>query len=138
VGFVPAATIPDYTCAADIVYYGFDPENPNARFSAPNKLFEALAAGKPLITGDFGEIGDVVREASCGLILPRYGGAEVRGALEALRNRELRSSLAGNARRFGSAVMNWEKGEETLHREYSVLAPRALWPRVRVVAGSAD
>jgi len=53
------------------VYYGFDPNNPNARFSAPNKLFEALAAGKPLVTGDFGEIGEVVRESECGVILPK-------------------------------------------------------------------
>ena len=36
--------IADYTCAADVVYYGFDPHNPNARFSAPNKLYEALGS----------------------------------------------------------------------------------------------
>ena len=60
-GFVSGKQIADYTCAADVVYYGFDPENPNARFSAPNKLYEALAAGRPLITGDFGEIADVVQ-----------------------------------------------------------------------------
>lgn len=136
-GFVPAAKIPEYTCAADVVYYGFDPQNPNARFSAPNKLFEALAAGKPLVTGDFGEIGEVVREASCGLILPRYGRDEVRGALEALRDPQLRGTLAGNARRFGAEFMNWEKGEETLHREYFSLAPLAFRPRTRVAAGSA-
>jgi glycosyltransferase involved in cell wall biosynthesis len=30
VGFVRGAEIPAYTCAADVVYYGFDPENPNS------------------------------------------------------------------------------------------------------------
>src|SRR6185312_3246017 len=72
VGFVSGRQIADYTCAADVVYYGFDPANPNARFSAPNKLYEALTAGRPLITGDFGEIAEVVRQAKCGLVLPVY------------------------------------------------------------------
>ena len=52
---------PHYTCASDVIYCGFDPAMPNFRFAAPNKLFEALAAGKPLITPDIGEIGDLVR-----------------------------------------------------------------------------
>jgi glycosyltransferase involved in cell wall biosynthesis len=126
VGFVSGKQIADYTCAADVVYYGFDPENPNARFSAPNKLFEALAAGKPLITGDFGEIADVVRQSSCGFILPRYDVQEICGALAALQNSDVRDSMAANASRFGSAVMNWEKGEAILHLEYSALLSQKL------------
>jgi glycosyltransferase involved in cell wall biosynthesis len=137
-GFVPAAQIPDYTCAADVVYYGFDPENPNARFSAPNKLFEALAAGKPLITGDFGEIAEVVREFSCGIVLPEYSKHAVRGALEILRDPNLRNTLARNSRLSGSAAMNWQKGEEVLRREYSALLPRALRSGIPVAAGTPN
>jgi glycosyltransferase involved in cell wall biosynthesis len=107
-----------------VVYYGFDPENPNARFSAPNKLFEALAAGKPLITGDFGEIGETVRRHSCGIVLPAYTVATVREAIEALKNRALWNECARNAGRLGQSEMNWSKGEEILYREYSALAPR--------------
>ena len=125
-GFVSGKQIADYTCAGDIVYYGFDPENPNARFSAPNKLYEALAAGRPLITGDFGEIADVVREAACGIVLPAYSAREVRKALVALEDRSARSAMAANAGRFGRNFLNWEKGEEILYREYSALMPGAL------------
>jgi len=129
VGFVPASEIPAYTCAADVVYYGFDPENPNARFSAPNKLFEALAAGRPLITGDFGEIADVVRQAGCGIVLAEYSAVEIRKALAALEDGDRLSAMAANAKRMGSAAMNWEKGEEILYREYSGLLQTALrWP----------
>jgi glycosyltransferase involved in cell wall biosynthesis len=122
-GFVSGADIPAYTCAGDFVYYGFDPENPNARFSAPNKLFEALAAGKPLVTGDFGEIGEVAR-AGCGLVLPEYTAANIRGALERLMDPAERASLGRNARRCGESV-TWERGEEILRGEYGALiAPR--------------
>lgn len=126
VGFVSGEQIPAYTCAADIVYYGFDPANPNARFSAPNKLFEALAAGRPLITGDFGEIADVVRKAACGVVLPEYNAAEIRKALVLLGDGARRTAMAQNAREYGGAAMNWEKGEEILYREYSELSPAAL------------
>jgi glycosyltransferase involved in cell wall biosynthesis len=121
VGFVSGKQIADYTCAAEVVYYGFDPQNPNARFSAPNKLYEALAAGRPLITGDFGEIADVVREAECGLVLPRYGVAGIREALVTMQKPEIRQRYAKNAHRFGTSSMNWAKGEEVLFNEYSAL-----------------
>lgn len=126
VGFVSGKQIADYTCAGDVVYYGFEPENPNARFSAPNKLFEALAAGRPLITGDFGEIADVVREAECGIVLPEYSVEEIRKAFAILEDRNARNSMAANARRHGKAFLNWEQGEEILYREYSVFLPGAL------------
>jgi glycosyltransferase involved in cell wall biosynthesis len=122
VGYVSGKQIADYTCASDVVYYGFDPQNPNARFSAPNKLYEALTAGRPLITGDFGEIAEVVREAQCGIVLPEYSAEEIRGALDVLANPHVRNSMSANASRFG-ASLNWEKGEETLHREYSRFLP---------------
>lgn len=120
-GFIAGQDIPAYTCAADVVYYGFDPANPNARFSAPNKLFEALAAGRPLITGDFGEIADVVRKADCGIVLPKYSAAEIERALRTLEDVDARSRMASNAKRFGAEFLNWEHGEKLLRGEYAAL-----------------
>jgi glycosyltransferase involved in cell wall biosynthesis len=132
VGFASGKQIADYTCAADIVYYGFDPRNPNARFSAPNKLYEALAAGRPLITGDFGEIADVVREAQCGIVLPEYSADEICRALDVLADSGTRSRMAGNAGQFGQTSFNWEKGEVILHGEYShFLGLQAPSPELR-------
>ncbi len=132
VGFVTAQEIATYTCASDIVYYGFDPANPNSRFSAPNKLFEALAAGRPLITGDFGEIAGVVRSAGCGVVLEEYSAAHIREAFERLEIPEIRGAMAESARVFGRTQMNAEKAEQILDREYSKLlgkktrAPEAM------------
>jgi glycosyltransferase involved in cell wall biosynthesis len=126
VGFVSGEEIADYTCAADVVYYGFDPGNPNARFSAPNKLYEALAAGRPLITGAFGEIADVVSDASCGIVLPKYGSQEIRQALERLGDPTVWREMSSNAMRLGLTTMNWKNGEEVLSREYSALLPSAI------------
>jgi len=131
VGFVRGDEIAAYTCASDVVYYGFDPANPNARFSAPNKLYEALAAGKPLITGDFGEIAKVVRDADCGIVLPEYSVRAIQDAITALRDLDRRHTMASNARHYGEAMANWAKGEEILYREYSRLLPPILSRRSR-------
>lgn len=129
VGFVSGTAIPDLTCAADVVFYGFDPENPNARFSAPNKLFEALAAGRPLITGDFGEIAAVVRAERCGVVLASYRPADIRKAFALLRDPEARGAMARNAARIGRTSWNWEQAEQTLYREYTTLLPGLQAPR---------
>ena len=127
-GFVPTTAVAAYTCAGDVVYYGFSPENGNSYFSAPNKLFEALAAGRPLITGDFGEIADIVRQAACGIVLPEYSAIEISKAINTLQDLELRKKMADNARLFGLLKINWETGEEILHREYRALLAEAGLP----------
>jgi hypothetical protein len=53
---VDPARIPLYTAMWDVIYYGLDASNPNARYSAPNKLFEALAAGRAVLCNDCGEV----------------------------------------------------------------------------------
>ncbi len=121
VGLISGKQIADYTCAGDVIYYGFDPENPNARFSAPNKLYEALAAGRPLITGDFGEIADVVRKANCGIVLPDYSAQSVREAIVKMQDAGWRRILANHAADYGRTAMNWSKGAEILRREYEAL-----------------
>jgi glycosyltransferase involved in cell wall biosynthesis len=124
IGFVPQQEIARYTCAVDAVYYGFDPQNPNARFSAPNKLFEALAAGRPLITGDFGEIADVTRRAACGIVLPKYSARDIANAFETLKDCGVRARMAANAYRFGREAMSWERGEAILLEAYERLLRR--------------
>ncbi|MCD6214150.1 MAG: glycosyltransferase, partial [Candidatus Desulfofervidus sp.] len=86
-GFVHPLKVPFYVALSDVVYYGFDKNNPNAQYSAPNKLFEALAAGKAIITGDFGEIGHIVKKYNCGLILKDYSIEEIKKAINILKNK---------------------------------------------------
>jgi len=94
--------VPLLTAACDVVYYGFDETNPNARWSAPNKLYEAIAAGKPVLTGAFGEIGRTVEEAKCGLTAELHSAGLVAAALATLSSRETLVSLGSNARRAAS------------------------------------
>lgn len=83
-GHVPPQRVPLLTCACDVVYYGFDKANPNSRWSAPNKLYEAIAAGRGLLAGDFGEIGQTIRDSGCGILADTDTAEGIAPALEQL------------------------------------------------------
>ncbi len=139
-GFIHASKVAHYTCASDVIYCGFDPAMPNFRFAAPNKLFEALAAGKPLITPDIGEIGDLVRSADCGVVMADCSAASVGQAIGAMRDPAQRARWTRNAEVLGRTEMNWSKGQEVLDQEYSRLIPKLgkLRSENRVAALPAD
>ena len=117
-GFVQPSKIPLYTALADIVFYGFDTKVPNAMFSAPNKLFEGLAAGKVILTGNFGEIGKIVRETNCGIILNDYSVKEIKKALSFLHDSNI-DQFSENARKAGLNKYNWELAKHELLNQYA-------------------
>jgi glycosyltransferase involved in cell wall biosynthesis len=119
-GLVPPNKIPLLTAASDAIFYGFDPKNPNSRFSAPNKLFEALAAGKTVITADFGEIGEIVRSELCGIILRDYS---VEAITESFRKLEDPSAIQMGIKAgvLGQNTYNWQIAGRRLLNSYTEL-----------------
>jgi len=123
-GFVKQKEIPRYTAASDAVYYGYDVDSPNASYSAPNKLFEALAAGRPLLTAKFGEIGHIVSESRCGVILRDYSVPEILHGLDTLNDPVLLEELKIAAASAGQQEYNWSRAQEVLLSTYSRLIPQ--------------
>jgi glycosyltransferase involved in cell wall biosynthesis len=130
----PPSKIPLYTAACDAVFYGFDPANANARFSAPNKLFEALAAGKPVVTGNFGEIGRIVSREGCGIVLPDYSPQSLSAAFERLDGPEA-AVMGRAAARLAESTYNLRESSRMLLREYASLQKFAPAPPERECAG---
>lgn len=50
----------------------YDPAVPNNRFAAPNKLYEAMMLGRPIITSAGTLVGEIVEREGIGLVVP-YG-----------------------------------------------------------------
>jgi len=116
-GYVPSSKVPFYTAVADIIFYGFDPDNPNARFSAPNKLFECLAAGKAMITGNFGEIGRIVREKECGVVLKGYDVATIKNTFSELDSKNA-SEYGKKSADAAVSLYCWKQAEKRLIEKY--------------------
>jgi len=123
-GFVDPARVPLYTSMADVIYYGLDASNPNARYSAPNKLFEALAAGKAVVCNECGEIGRIVREEACGRVVARLGREELAAALRELREPDRLAACQAHAREAGRLRYNWAQAERELLALYESLGVR--------------
>jgi len=121
-GFVAGGDVPLYTAISDVVYYGFDKESGMAEFNAPNKLFEALAAGKAFIGGDFGYMGEVIRDEECGVALDKFTMGSVKKAVSVMKDRQKLGVFQANAEKAALEKYNWQKAEEGLRAAIAELA----------------
>ncbi|MDZ7361395.1 MAG: glycosyltransferase family 4 protein [candidate division KSB1 bacterium] len=122
-GRVPPGQVPNYTALADVIYYGLNHQIPddNIHYSSPNALFNALAAGKPLLTGNLGEIARIVQEEQCGLIVEPLTPESLADAIKQLRDPAVRAVMSINARRAAQEKYNWQVAAATLLRLYQQL-----------------
>ena len=120
-GFVNPPDVPGYTIASDVIYYGFDVTNPNARYSAPNKLFEALAGGCCIISGHFGEIQHIVARHDCGILVDDFSVDQLTRALDACLDPQRLLRWKQNAAHAGREHYNWERAEQLLIGAYANL-----------------
>jgi glycosyltransferase involved in cell wall biosynthesis len=119
-GRVPYQMALTLTAAADIVLALYDPALSNHRFASPNKLFEAMMLGKPVIVAHNTHIDEIVKHEECGLAV-RYGDQEdIEKEMAALAvNADLRQNLGRNARQAYEQQYNWEKMEARLLQLYT-------------------
>ena len=120
-GYVDPVQIPLYTSVCDVIYYGLDTSNANSRFSAPNKLFEALAAGKAVVCNDCGEIGRIVREESCGVVVGSLTRDALVSALSELREPGRLADCQARSQRAGRERYNWRHAERGLLDLYGAI-----------------
>jgi glycosyltransferase involved in cell wall biosynthesis len=82
--------------------------NLNYSFSLPNKLFDYISAGIPVIASDLPEISKILNEYNCGILVSEVNPGEISKAIKVLRdNRDLLSELKQNSL-IASESINWE------------------------------
>lgn len=108
--------------ASDVLVALYDPRIPNHQYASPNKLYEAMAFGKPIVVADDTLLADKVRQYGMGLVVSYGCPDQLRWALSSLaRNTELRRTLGENARR-AYLRHSWTESEKELLRVYHSLA----------------
>lgn len=123
---VPPAELIGYVAAADVVAMPIQPSTLNHRLTTPNKLFEALAAGVPVVAADLPGMAGIVRETGCGLLVDPGDIDAIANAIrhildlpteqrDALRHRELQAA---------HERYSWEVQAEILLAEYGRLTGR--------------
>lgn len=107
-----------YTKSADIGASLDKDTNMNYRFILPNKLFDYLSAGIPVIASDLIEVNKIVTENNCGIIIPSVTPENIHSALKhLLGNSERLAALKRNAS-LTSQKLNWDIESEKVTRFY--------------------
>ena len=97
-----------YTRSADAGLSLDKNSNMNYNFSLPNKIFDYLSAGIPVISTDLHEISRILNEFSCGILIPEPAPEEIRKAIVRLRDdRDMLVELKRNSA-IASGTLNWK------------------------------
>jgi glycosyltransferase involved in cell wall biosynthesis len=97
-----------YTRSADAGLSLDKNSNVNYNFSLPNKVFDYISAGIPVIATNLPEIAKIVNEYNCGILISEPAPEEISKAIIKLRdNRDLLTELKHNAA-IASETLNWE------------------------------
>jgi glycosyltransferase involved in cell wall biosynthesis len=105
---LPWETLMRYTRSADAGLSLDKNTNLNYRYSLPNKLFDYISAGIPVIASDLPEITNILNNYNCGIIIPEVNPEEISKAIISLRDiRNLLSELKQNTV-IASKSVNWE------------------------------
>jgi glycosyltransferase involved in cell wall biosynthesis len=135
---VPPADVTHWVAGADVAAMPIQPTTLNHRLSSPNKLFEAIAAGVPVVGPDFPEFRRIVLEGRWGLLGRLHADHEpttIAGEVHALLSLGgvERDALRARCREAAADRWNWQAESRHLLDAYARLAPAAsLAPRPAV------
>jgi glycosyltransferase involved in cell wall biosynthesis len=124
-GWLAANELPRHFKAADVIFYGLRLDYPGAVYNAPNTLSCAMAAGRPVVATDVGDLGRIVRAADCGILLGEATPRAIAAAIEQLLDPAARARLGGNALRAAEGPYNAAAQRVQLLELYRGLDPHA-------------
>ena len=125
---VPPAELLDWVASADVVAMPIQPTTLNHRLTTPNKLFEAMAAGVPVVASDLPGMAAIVRETGCGLLVDPASPDAIAAACRTILDAPPEERRAYGERGLAAAHerYSWETQVERLVEEYGRLTGR-LW-----------
>lgn len=94
---------------ADVLFATYDPEVPNHKFSSPNKMFEAMMLGKPIIVARETGMDEIIKKYNLGYII-NYGDVnelEIILSKIALWNKEKKIEFAKRVQTIFKKRYNW-------------------------------
>lgn len=113
-GAIPFEDLYPLTCQARIGLSLEDKSGLNTELSLPNKLFDYIQAGVPVIASDLPEIRKIVQHYEIGLILEKRNPQALATLIQGLFNNQPEyQRLCANARK-AAQVLNWENEQQKL------------------------
>ncbi len=111
---VPPAVLLDYTAGATIGVIPTEIHHPVLRYSSPNKFFEYLAVGLPVVTSDLPIVRRICEAYGCGLVCDPTSPASIAEACNRLLGDPDLYARMRDGALAAAAVYNWEAQEQVL------------------------
>jgi glycosyltransferase involved in cell wall biosynthesis len=112
-GAVPHAEVPAYISAMDIAVCP-SPRLPNVHLS-PIKLFEYMAAARPVVAAEYSDIPTIVEDHKNGILVKPGDESELaRAVLELAADPDLRTRLGAEARKTVQESYTWQRNAEKI------------------------
>lgn len=119
VGMVASEEVVPFAASARVGILSTMPTNLNNRLALPNKLFQYMAAGIPVVASDYPQIREVVEAASCGLLVDPTRAGKLSAAIRVYTGDADRAARDGaNGRRAISERYHWGVAAERLLEAY--------------------
>ena len=88
--------VPKYLAASDVLVLP-NSEKGLSEFTSPLKLFEYMAAKRPIVASDLPSLREILSESNAVMVRPDDPAALAEGIQKVLEDEELAKKLAGNA-----------------------------------------
>ncbi len=122
IGKIPYKDVIGYTRDSGMLFALYDPKIPNHRYASPNKIFEAMMCGKPIIVSAETSMANIVEKEKCGIVVPYGDVQKIRETIIMLKNDlDLRRRLGENGRRAYEERYGWKRMENKLLDAYEFL-----------------
>ena len=116
----------DWVASADVAAMPIQPSSLNHRLATPNTLFEAMAAGVPVVASDLPGMAAIVRETGCGVLCDPADPGSIASAILSILEapEEERAAIRDRAMAAARGRYSWEAQLEVLLAEYTRLTGR--------------
>jgi glycosyltransferase involved in cell wall biosynthesis len=116
-----------YATSADIGVSPIVPSSLNYRFSLPNKLFQYMAAGIPVVASDLPQVREVVEGAGCGIVVDTTRPAAIAAAIDRLAaDPDEARAMGRRGREAVESRFNWSVAAAALLHAYAGLNAHRL------------
>jgi len=106
IGYVPHSELLRSLYDVDLILCLLDPKNENNRIGMPNKLFESMALGIPVLVSEGTLSAEVAKKEKCGISIV-WNKDEFRRAIEELKQPGYRKMLGANGKKAARDKYNW-------------------------------
>ena len=118
-GSLPYGDVLSLECECDILFATYDPDIKNHKYSAPNKVYEAMALGKPIIVCKDTGIDKLVTEHGTGCAIEYNAEAFIKGINQLVSDSDNLEKIKINAQKLYQEQFSWKTMEQRLLKIYN-------------------